>query len=67
MPLPPIIGLEIHAQLKTESKMFCSCPNVGDAAAPNTAICPVCTGQPGALPTLNAKALELGVKVGLLQ
>jgi aspartyl-tRNA(Asn)/glutamyl-tRNA(Gln) amidotransferase subunit B len=65
MPLLPIIGLEIHAQLKTESKMFCSCPNVGDAAAPNTAICPVCTGQPGALPTLNAKALELGVKVGL--
>lgn len=65
MRLLPIIGLEIHAQLKTESKMFCSCKNVGDAAAPNTAICPVCTGQPGALPTLNAKALELGVKVGL--
>jgi len=65
MPLLPIIGLEIHAQLKTESKMFCSCRNVGDTAPPNTAICPVCTGQPGALPTLNAKALELGVKVGL--
>jgi aspartyl-tRNA(Asn)/glutamyl-tRNA(Gln) amidotransferase subunit B len=65
MRLLPIIGLEIHAQLKTESKMFCSCRNVDDAAAPNTAICPVCTGQPGALPTLNAKALELGVKVGL--
>lgn len=65
MRLLPIIGLEIHAQLKTESKMFCSCRNVGDTAPPNTAICPVCTGQPGALPTLNAKALELGVKVGL--
>ncbi len=66
MRLLPIIGLEIHAQLKTESKMFCSCANVGEAAtAPNTSICPVCTGQPGALPTLNQKALELGVLTGL--
>ena len=61
----PIIGLEVHAQLKTESKMFCSCKNVGDAAEPNTAICPVCTGQPGALPALNAKAIDLGVLTGL--
>lgn len=65
MKLLPIIGLEIHAQLKTESKMFCACPNVGDGAAPNTAICPVCTGQPGALPALNQHALELGVLTGL--
>jgi len=65
MKLLPIIGLEVHAQLKTESKMFCSCPNVGDSAPPNTAVCPVCTGQPGALPALNEKSLELGVKVGL--
>lgn len=65
MPLIPIIGLEIHAQLKTASKMFCSCPNVTDDAAPNSAICPVCTGQPGALPALNEKALELGVRAGL--
>jgi len=61
----PIIGLEVHVQLKTASKMFCSCPNVNDDAAPNTAICPVCTGQPGALPALNEKAIELGIKAGL--
>ncbi|MFH1621422.1 MAG: Asp-tRNA(Asn)/Glu-tRNA(Gln) amidotransferase subunit GatB [Patescibacteria group bacterium] len=61
----PIIGLEVHAQLKTESKMFCSCPNTGDEAPPNTAICPICTGQPGALPALNEKSLELGIKTAL--
>ncbi|MFH1078606.1 MAG: Asp-tRNA(Asn)/Glu-tRNA(Gln) amidotransferase GatCAB subunit B, partial [Patescibacteria group bacterium] len=61
----PIIGLEVHVQLKTESKMFCPCPNVGDDDAPNAAICPICTGQPGALPALNAEALELGVKTAL--
>ncbi len=60
-----IIGLEVHVQLKTASKMFCSCKNVGDDAPPNTAICPVCTGQPGALPALNAKAIELGMTAGL--
>jgi len=62
----PIIGLEVHAQLKTESKMFCSCANVNDdSSGPNSTICPVCTGQPGALPALNAKAIELGIKAGL--
>jgi len=65
MRLLPIIGLEVHAQLKTASKMFCSCKNVGEAADPNTSICPVCTGQPGALPALNERAIELGVKTGL--
>jgi len=65
MKMLPIIGLEIHTQLKTQSKMFCACRNVGDEAPPNTSICPVCTGQPGALPALNEKSLELGVLVGL--
>lgn len=65
MKFVPIIGLEIHVQLNTASKMFCPCPNVDDGAAPNTAICPVCTGQPGALPSLNEKALEKGVLAGL--
>ena len=65
MRLLPIIGLEVHVQLKTKSKMFCACKNAGDEAAPNTAVCPVCTGQPGALPALNMQAIELGVKTGL--
>jgi aspartyl-tRNA(Asn)/glutamyl-tRNA(Gln) amidotransferase subunit B len=65
MRLIPIIGLEVHVQLKTASKMFCACANVDDGAPANTAICPVCTGQPGALPALNHKAVELGVKAGL--
>ena len=63
--LIPIIGLEIHVRLKTASKMFCACPCVSDNSAPNTAICPVCTGQPGALPSLNEEAVHLGVRAGL--
>lgn len=66
MKMVPIIGLEIHVQLNTKSKMFCACPNVDDGAPPNTAICPVCTGQPGALPALNSSALEKGVLAGLV-
>ncbi|MDD5043491.1 MAG: Asp-tRNA(Asn)/Glu-tRNA(Gln) amidotransferase subunit GatB [Patescibacteria group bacterium] len=65
MNLQPVIGLEIHVQLKTKSKMFCSCPNAGDSAPPNTNICPVCTGQPGALPVLNLGALKFGLLAGL--
>lgn len=63
--LLPIIGLEIHVRLKTKSKMFCACPNVDDSALPNTAICPVCTGQPGAIPAVNEEAIHLGVRAGL--
>lgn len=61
-----IIGLEIHAELETQSKMFCSCPVVDvTSAAPNTAVCPICAGMPGSLPVLNKRAVELGIKVGL--
>ncbi len=59
-----VIGLEIHAQLKTSSKMFCSCKNDPDEKNPNVNICPVCLGHPGTLPTINKKAVEYVVKVG---
>ena len=65
MNLIPIIGLEIHVQLNTKSKMFCSCANVDDGAPPNSAICPICTGQPGALPLVNNEALKKGILTGL--
>lgn len=59
-----VIGLEVHAQLKTESKMFCSCANkFGDP--PNANICPVCTGQPGVLPVINKKAIEFAIKTAI--
>jgi aspartyl-tRNA(Asn)/glutamyl-tRNA(Gln) amidotransferase subunit B len=62
----PVIGLEVHAELLTKSKMFCGCEVVDSITAkPNRYICPVCTGQPGALPVLNKKAVELAVRVGL--
>ncbi|MCL2510135.1 MAG: Asp-tRNA(Asn)/Glu-tRNA(Gln) amidotransferase subunit GatB, partial [Methanomassiliicoccaceae archaeon] len=57
-----MIGLEIHVQLPTASKMFCSCPTT-DAEAPNTHVCPVCLGMPGAKPVLNRKVLECGIKL----
>ncbi len=59
-----VIGLEIHAQLLTESKIFCGC-STKFGAAPNTNICPVCTGQPGVLPVLNKKVVEFAIKTGL--
>ena len=59
-----IIGLEIHVQLQTESKLFCGC-STEFGSAPNTHTCFVCTGMPGALPVLNEKALELSIKTGL--
>ncbi len=60
----PAIGLEVHVQLSTQSKLFCSCPTTFGVQQ-NTNICEVCTGMPGALPTLNAKAIEYAVKAGL--
>src|SRR5437762_13459734 len=59
-----VIGLEVHVQLRTQSKLFCSC-ETDFGAAPNSHVCPVCTGQPGVLPVLNRKAVEGAVKVGL--
>lgn len=65
MNLEVVIGLEIHVQLKTKSKMFCPCANVDISATPNTAICPICMGHPGTLPVVNKKAVEYGVLAAL--
>jgi aspartyl-tRNA(Asn)/glutamyl-tRNA(Gln) amidotransferase subunit B len=63
-----IIGIEVHAQLRTESKMFCSCPTAprdGGADEPNTRVCPICLGLPGTLPVINRRAVELVMLTGL--
>lgn len=59
------IGLEIHAELKTNSKMFCGCINNPDEKKPNTNICPVCMAHPGTLPVINKEAVKSVIKVGL--
>ena len=64
MSWEPVIGLEIHVQLKTRTKMFCRCANEW-GAEPNTRTCPVCLAFPGALPVPNGKAIEWAVKLGL--
>lgn len=62
----PVIGLEIHVQLASKTKMFCTCPNgMDESSGPNTEICPRCSGQPGTLPVMNQGAVRLGVRAGL--
>jgi aspartyl-tRNA(Asn)/glutamyl-tRNA(Gln) amidotransferase subunit B len=60
-----VIGIEVHCQLKTASKMFCACSTDYDGAAPNTHVCPVCLGLPGALPTINRRAVEHVLTTGV--
>ena len=60
----PVLGLEVHVELSTCTKMFCGCPNVF-GAEPNTQVCPVCLGLPGSLPVLNGKAVESAIRIGL--
>ena len=59
-----VIGLEVHAQLLTRSKIFCGC-STAFGAAPNTQICPICLGMPGVLPVLNRKVVELAIRTAL--
>ena len=61
----PVIGLEVHVELSTKSKMWCGC-STEPGAAPNTQVCPVCLGLPGSLPVVNAKAVEAAVRIGLM-
>ena len=64
MTYEPVIGVEVHAQLQTKTKLFCSCPT-SFGLPPNTQVCPVCLGLPGSLPVLNQCAVEMAVRTGL--
>jgi aspartyl-tRNA(Asn)/glutamyl-tRNA(Gln) amidotransferase subunit B len=60
----PVLGLEVHVELNTNTKMFCGCPTAF-GAEPNTQVCPTCLGLPGSLPAVNAKAVESAIRIGL--
>src|SRR5215211_951718 len=61
----PVIGLEVHVQVQTESKMFCACPARYADAPPNSVVCPVCLGMPGVLPVINQRAVEATILTAL--
>lgn len=65
MKLEPVIGLEIHCELKTKSKMFCSCPNNPEEPIVNSNVCPICMGHPGTLPVINREAVRKVLKAGM--
>ena len=65
MVYKPVIGLEIHVELNTRSKMFCACPNDPEEKRPNFNVCPVCLGHPGTLPVINKEAVRKVIKTGL--
>ena len=65
MEYETVIGLEVHVQLLTQSKMFCSCRADYQAAPPNSLVCPICLGMPGVLPVINERAVEYTIKTGL--
>ncbi|HLF04419.1 MAG TPA: hypothetical protein VI855_04315, partial [Dehalococcoidia bacterium] len=60
-----VIGLEVHVQLQTRSKMFCACGADYQTAPPNSRVCPVCLGLPGTLPVINRRAVEFTIMTGL--
>ncbi|MDT7706833.1 MAG: aspartyl-tRNA(Asn)/glutamyl-tRNA(Gln) amidotransferase subunit, partial [Pseudonocardiales bacterium] len=60
----PMLGLEVHVELNTNTKMFCGCPTEF-GAEPNTQVCPTCLGMPGALPVVNRTAVESAIRIGL--
>ena len=64
MAYEPVIGLEVHAQLRTKTKIFCGC-STSFGAPPNTHTCPVCLGMPGVLPVLNKKVVEYALRMAL--
>ena len=65
MPYEPVIGMEVHVELDTASKMFCGCSAKAFGALPNTHVCPICLGMPGTLPVINEQAVRYTAMTGL--